>query len=59
MRSSAAIQGSNFGLSVPDLDFYELEHRAIQWMVDPVEEGGLGLDPPTVATMVGHDGGGI
>ena len=29
-----------------------------QWMVDPVEDGGLGLDPPTVATMVGHDDGG-
>lgn len=27
-------------------------------MVDPVEDGGLGLDPPTVATMVGHDDGG-
>lgn len=46
------------GAGMPDLDFYELKHRAIQWMVDPVEDGGLGLDPPTVATMVGHDDGG-
>ncbi len=43
---------------MPDLDFYELKHRAIQWMVDPVEDGGLGLDPATVAAMVGHDDGG-
>jgi integrase len=43
---------------MPDQDFYELKHRAIQWMVDPIEDGGLGLDPPTVATMVGHDDGG-
>lgn len=27
-------------------------------MVDPVEDGGLGLDPATVAEMVGHDDGG-
>jgi integrase len=46
------------GAGMPDQDFYELKHRAIQWMVDPVEDGGLGLDPPTVATMVGHDDGG-
>jgi integrase len=46
------------GAGLPDQDFYELKHRAIQWMVDPVEDGGLGLDPPTVATMVGHDDGG-
>lgn len=39
-------------------EFYELKHRAIQWMVDPVEDGGLGLDPATVAEMVGHDDGG-
>lgn len=31
------------------LEFYERKHRAIPWMVDPVEYGGLGLDPPTVA----------
>jgi hypothetical protein len=43
---------------MPDQDFYELKHRAIQWMVDPIEDGDLGLDPPTVATMVGHDDGG-
>jgi hypothetical protein len=39
------------GAGMPDQDFYELKHCAIQWMVDPVEHGGLGLDPPTVATM--------
>jgi hypothetical protein len=33
-------------------------HRAIQWMVDPIEDGGLGLDPATVAEIVGHDDGG-
>jgi hypothetical protein len=27
-------------------------------VLDPVEDGGLGLDPPTVAQMVGHDDGG-
>jgi integrase len=43
---------------MPGLEFYELKHRAIQWMIDPVEDGGLGLDPPTVAQMVGHDDGG-
>lgn len=42
----------------PGQDFYELMHRAIQWMVDPVEDGGLGLDPATVAEIVGHDDGG-
>jgi hypothetical protein len=39
-------------------DFYELKHRAIQWMVDPVEDGGLGLDPATAATIVSHEDGG-
>jgi integrase len=43
---------------MPGQDFYELKHRAIQWMVDPVEDGGLGLDAATVAEMVGHDDGG-
>ena len=43
---------------MPDQDFYELKHRAIQWMVDPVSDGGLGLDHATVAEMVGHDDGG-
>ncbi len=42
----------------PDQDFYELKHRAIQWMVDPIDDGGLGLDPATAAAMVGHDDGG-
>jgi hypothetical protein len=27
----------------------ELKHRAIQWMVDPIEDGELGLDPATAA----------
>jgi hypothetical protein len=40
------------------LEFYELKHRALQWMVDPVEDGGLGLDPATAAQMAGHDDGG-
>jgi integrase len=43
---------------MPGQEFYELKHRAIQWMVDPVEDGGLGLDSATVAEMVGHDDGG-
>lgn len=43
---------------MPGQDFYELKHRAIQWMIDPVTDGGLGLDPATVACMVGHDDGG-
>jgi integrase len=43
---------------MPGQDFYELKHRAIQWMVDPVEDGGLGLDPTTAAAMVGHEDGG-
>lgn len=44
---------------MPGQEFYELKHRAIQWMVDPVTDDGLGLDPQTVATMVGHDDGGF
>jgi integrase len=44
---------------MPGQEFYELKHRAIQWMIDPVDDGGLGLDPQTVATMVGHDDGGF
>lgn len=43
---------------MPGQDFYDLKHRAIQWMVDPVDEGGLGLDSATAAEMVGHDDGG-
>jgi hypothetical protein len=42
---------------MPGQDFYELKHREIQWMVDPVDDGGLGLDPATAAAMVGHDDG--
>jgi site-specific recombinase XerD len=43
---------------MPSQEFYELKHRAIQWMIDPVDDGGVGLDFQTVATMVGHDDGG-
>jgi integrase len=43
---------------LPGQEFYELKHRAIQWMVDPIEDRGLGLDPATVAEIVGHDDGG-
>jgi hypothetical protein len=43
---------------MPGQDFYELKHRAIQWMIDPIEDGGLGLDPATAAEIVGHDDGG-
>jgi integrase len=43
---------------MPALEFYELKHRALQWMVDPVEDGGLGLDHQTAAAMAGHDDGG-
>jgi integrase len=46
------------GAGMPGQQFYELKHRAIQWMVDPVSDGGLGLDPATAAEMVGHDDGG-
>jgi integrase len=46
------------GAGMPGQEFYELKHRAIQWMVDPIEDGGLGLDPATAAEMVGHDDGG-
>ncbi len=43
---------------MPGQEFYELKHRAIQWMVDPIEDGGLGLDAATAALIVGHDDGG-
>ena len=43
---------------MPNLEFYELKHRALQWMVNPVEDGGLGLDSATAAEMAGHDDGG-
>ncbi len=67
-RRAAAICGEAYGprsgtryaplRGCPAQDFYELKHRAIQWMVDPIEDGGLGLDPATAAEMVGHDDGG-
>jgi len=43
---------------MPGQEFYELKHRAIQRMIDPVDDGGVGFDLQTVATMVGHDDGG-
>jgi integrase len=43
---------------MPKLEFYELKHRALQWMVDPVDDGGLGLDHQTAAQMAGHEDGG-
>ncbi|MFZ1155894.1 MAG: hypothetical protein WAN93_13435 [Solirubrobacteraceae bacterium] len=39
-------------------EFYDLKHRAIQWMVDPIQEGGLGLGYATAAEIVGHDNNG-
>ncbi len=43
---------------LPGLEFYELKHRALQWMIDPVDDGGLGLDNATAAEMAGHADGG-
>jgi integrase len=34
---------------MPGLEFYELRHRAIQWMIDPPHDGGLGLDIQSTA----------
>jgi len=44
---------------MPRQDFYELKDRAIQWMIDPVEDGGLGVDHATAAAMVGREDGGF
>jgi integrase len=43
---------------MPGLEFYELRHRAIQWMIDPPHDGGLGLDIQTAAHIAGHRDGG-
>ncbi len=43
---------------MPGLEFYELRHRAIQWMIDPPSDGGLGLDIQTTAHIAGHRDGG-
>jgi integrase len=43
---------------MPGLEFYELRHRAIQWMIDPPHDGGLGLDIQTTAHIAGHRDGG-
>ena len=42
---------------MPGLEFYELRHRAIQWMIDPPHDGGLGLDIQTTAHIAGHRDG--
>ena len=39
-------------------EFYSLKHRAITYMVTPVEMGGLGLPPVIVAKIVGHSDAG-
>jgi integrase len=44
---------------MPGLEFYELRHRAIQWMIDPPHDGGLGLDIQTAAHITGHHDGGF
>jgi integrase len=49
IRASALMAG---------LEFYELRHRALQWMIDPPDDGGLGLDIQTAAKMAGHSDGG-
>lgn len=36
----------------------ELRHRALQWMIDPPHDGGLGLDIQTAAHIAGHHDGG-
>jgi len=43
----------------PEFEFYELKHRAITWLITPRESGGLGVDLPTAAYIVGHQDGGI
>lgn len=43
---------------MPGLEFYELRHRALQWMIDPPHDGGLGLDIQTAANIAGHHDGG-
>jgi integrase len=43
---------------MPGQPFYELRHRVIQWMIDPVDDGGLGLDIQTIAHITGHNDGG-
>jgi len=42
---------------MPGFNFYDLKHRAITWMVTAPPHG-LGLDPPTVAIIVGHQDAG-
>jgi len=43
---------------MPGLEFYELRHRALQWMIDPPHDGGLGLDIQSAAHIAGHHDGG-
>jgi integrase len=43
----------------PDFEFYELKHRAITHMVTSIPSGGLGLTPPEVSAIVGHQDAGV
>jgi predicted esterase len=43
---------------MPGLEFYELRHRALQWMIDALDDGGLSLDIQTAAQIAGHSDGG-
>jgi hypothetical protein len=45
-------------LARPDPAVHEGTLGAIQMKVDPVEDGGLWLDPATAAATVGHEDGG-
>lgn len=64
IAAGAALPGGVLGAVAGGLSDYFLEKRrekaraAIQWMIDPVADGGLGLDPATVAEVTGHDDGG-
>ncbi len=44
--------------SMPGLELYEFRHRALQWMIDPPEDGGLGLDIQTAVRIVDHSDSG-
>ena len=39
---------------IPGLKFYELRHHAIQWMIDPPHDGGLGPDIQSTAHIASH-----
>jgi hypothetical protein len=40
------------------LTYSDFRHRAIQWMIDPPHDGGLGLDIQSTAHIAGHHDGG-